>query len=89
MTSFYIVLVLQLLDLASTFYGKKLGAVEVNPFLKHFSTDELVGVKVVSVALIFLLHNEINTLGWMVIIVLYFLVVANNLRVIYERRKDA
>ena len=88
MTLFYIVLVLQVLDLASTFYGKKIGAVEVNPVLKRFSADEIIAAKVVVLALFFFLHNEIHPWGWGVIIGLYLLVLGNNLRVIYERRRS-
>lgn len=86
MTFFFIVLGLQLLDIASTIYGKKLGAVEANPLLKKLSTDEVIALKILFMGLVFFLQSKINTWAWGVIIGLYVLVLVNNLKVIYERR---
>lgn len=79
-----LVIVLQLLDLATTFYGMHKGAVEVNPFLKRLPHWALVVAKFAFIG--FILAVPVPMWTYMVIGVLYILVIANNVRVIVSLR---
>lgn len=79
-----IVILLQLIDLATTFYGKSLGAKEVNPILKKLTDIQFVAVKVGFI--VFLVVVPLPDFVFVVIGILYVVVIYNNTKVIINER---